>query len=184
MSNIEITDVSEQDFERIVELNLAEVAHTSTMSLEDIARLHAISAYHRVIMVDDIIAGFLLVMGPKSPYINDNYAWFKVHYPSYMYIDRVVLDAEYQGKQLGQLLYLDLFSWAQEQNVNHVVCEYNVMPPNLPSAKFHQRLGFNEVGFQWLPLNKSSTAILTPDDEINVKTHKKVSMQCCDLSHR
>ena len=82
MSNIEIRDVGEQDFERIVELNLAEVAHTSTMSIMDLARLDAISAYHRVIMVGDIIAGFLLAMGPKSRYINENYEslWVPIPY--------------------------------------------------------------------------------------------------------
>ncbi|WP_158770071.1 GNAT family N-acetyltransferase [Paraglaciecola sp. L1A13] len=186
MNNIQIRDVTDADFVHIVTLNQAEVAHTSPMNRADIAKLHDFSAYHRVIIVDDVIAGFLLVMGPKSRYINENYGWFKKHYDDFMYIDRIVLAIHYQGKQLGHALYRDLFLFAQQHGCQHVVCEYNVVPSNIPSAKFHQRLGFVEVGTQWLPVGN----VATSHDKTNtapvlqVENHggqKKVSMQCCQL---
>lgn len=183
MSDIYTRDATEDDFERVVELNLAEVAHTSAMNKADVAKLHSLSAYHRVLVVEDTVAGFLLVMGPSSDYINENYVWFKHHLTNYMYIDRIVLDARYQGRQLGTVLYQDLFTWSKAQGVHHVVCEYNLIPPNLPSAKFHQRLGFKELGYQWLPLNKSSSLAVFDNKRVSARTHKKVSMQCCDLSH-
>tara|TARA_R110001592_G_scaffold275778_1_gene542889 strand:+ start:180 stop:776 length:597 start_codon:yes stop_codon:yes gene_type:complete len=186
MNSIQIRDVTEADFVRIVALNQAEVAHTSPMDRADIARLHDFSAYHTVITVDDVIAGFLLVMGPKSGYINDNYGWFKKHYNDFMYIDRIVLDIDYQGKQLGHALYRDLFSFAQQHGCQYVVCEYNVEPSNIPSAKFHQRLGFVEVGSQWLPGGKVAIFNDKADTApaVQVENHggqKKVSMQCCQL---
>ncbi len=185
MSDIYVRDATEHDFERVVELNLAEVAHTSAMNQDDVAKLHSLSAYHRVLVVEGTVAGFLLVMGPNSHYINENYAWFKNHLANYMYIDRIVLDARYQGRQLGTVLYQDLFTWSKAQGVNHVVCEYNLVPPNPPSAKFHQRLGFKELGYQWLLLNKSPSVAVFDHAGVSVsaRTHKKVSMQCCDLSH-
>ncbi|GAC32799.1 GNAT family N-acetyltransferase [Paraglaciecola polaris] len=198
MSDIEIRNATVSDFMRIVELNQAEVAHTSQMDFAALSKLHSLAAYHRVIEIDGVIAGFLLVMGPDSQYINDNYDWFKKHHANFMYIDRIVLSHEYQGKQLGQGLYYDLFAFSKQQGIEQVVCEYNVEPPNLPSAKFHQRLGFSEVGSQWLPLNKFSAneGIVQPMDNsvsenyrvqdlsetLDRSTHKKVSMQCRTLA--
>ncbi|QHJ10309.1 hypothetical protein FX988_00521 [Paraglaciecola mesophila] len=183
MIDVYVRDATEYDFRRVVELNLAEVAHTSAMNMADVARLHSLSAYHRVLVVEESVAGFLLVMGPNSDYINDNYVWFKHHLANYMYIDRIVLDARYQGRQLGSVLYQDLFTWSKAKGVYHVVCEYNLEPLNQPSAKFHQRLGFKQLGYQWLPLNKSSSLAAFDNKKVSVLTHKKVSMQCCDLSH-
>ncbi|WP_166423019.1 GNAT family N-acetyltransferase [Paraglaciecola sp. 20A4] len=188
MNNIRIREVTEADFVRIIGLNQAEVAHTSPMNLVDIAKLHGFSAYHRVITVDDAVAGFLLVMCPESEYINENYGWFKKHYDNFMYIDRIVLDIRYQGKQLGHALYRDLFSFSLLRGCQRVVCEYNVVPSNIPSAKFHQRMGFTEVGSQWLPSAQAVTADINDKENRlpaltaeNHKGQKKVSMQCCHL---
>jgi len=144
----EIRPATDADYETIVALNQAEVQHTSPMDIDRLAELHQLSSYLKVACVGNEVAGFLLAMGPNSSYQNDNYAWFSKHSPSFVYIDRIVVNKKFAGKKIGSALYQDLFAFAQQSEVEKVTCEYNIEPPNLPSKAFHDSFGFAEMGTQ------------------------------------
>jgi predicted GNAT superfamily acetyltransferase len=150
MSQIKITNVQPSDYERIVQINAEEVVHTSPMDVQRLTELHGYSAYHKIIEVDGCVAAFLLAMSNNSAYRNDNYDWFTSRYDSFLYIDRIVVNAEYAGLRLGSLLYKDIFQYAKDECISVVCCEYNVIPSNIPSQNFHDKFGFKEVGQQWL----------------------------------
>lgn len=150
MHSIAIRDVSPGDFARIVELNAAAVQHTSAMDVQRLQNLHALSSYHKVVLVDGAVAAFLLAMRENAPYPNDNYGFFAARYAVFLYVDRIVVDPACAGLKLGTLLYRDLFDYARAQAVPAITCEYNIEPPNEPSRRFHERFGFGEVGTQWL----------------------------------
>ncbi len=145
-----LRDVSEADLLRVLELNADEVQHTSPMDLDRLRLLHSMASYHRVACVDGEVAAFLLALKDHAPYVNDNYAWFSARYPEFLYVDRIVVDHRFQGRALGSLLYRDLFRFAQAQQVKTITCEFNLVPPNEPSRRFHAKFGFEEVGTQWL----------------------------------
>ena len=44
-----------------------------------------------------------------------NYQWFADRYPHFLYIDRVVVDGQWQDKNLATMLYSDLFSVAESE---------------------------------------------------------------------
>jgi uncharacterized protein len=147
---MDIRDTVEGDFERILELNDAEVRQTSPMDRERLTLLHGLSSYHRVAVVDGVIAGFLLCMREGSVYDSDNYRWFAERYQRFVYVDRIVVAADSGSRGVGSSLYEGLFEFARQQDVGQICCEYNMEPPNPASRAFHDKFGFREVGTQWL----------------------------------
>lgn len=143
-----IRDASEDDFDRIVALNDAVVRETSAMDVARLRQLHALAWHHRVVVIDDVVAGFLLAMRDGAAYVNDNFAWFATRYPRFVYVDRIVVDATASGRGIGRRLYDDLFARSRVDGVGIIACEYNLEPPNPASKAFHDRFGFAEVGQQ------------------------------------
>jgi len=150
MRSIAIRDSALADQDTIVALNLAEVAHTSPMDLARLRILDGLACYHRVACVDGAVAGFLLAMRSGARYENDNFAWFGRKYPSFVYVDRIVVSPAARGLHLGSRLYEDLFRFAARHGVPLVTCEYNIVPANEPSRQFHAKFGFREQGTQWV----------------------------------
>ena len=150
MTQITTRDAKAEDFDRIVELNEAEVQQTSPMSLHRLNELALMSSYHKVALADGRIAAFLLAMRENAPYQNENYAWFAARFPKFLYVDRIVVGSEFAGLKIGSLLYTELFSFARSQGISAVTCEYNVQPPNPASKMFHDKFGFEELDTQWV----------------------------------
>jgi uncharacterized protein len=148
--SVAIRPAAASDFEAICALNLAAVQHTSAMDITRLTELNALSCYHRVACVSDIVSGFLLAMCNGSPYKNENFEWFSNKYPRFIYVDRIVIASNSRGMRLGSLLYEDLFRHARSNTIPLITCEYNLVPPNEPSRIFHDKFGFKEQGTQWL----------------------------------
>ena len=145
-----IRDLTEKDFLRVLDLNDSEVQHTSAMDIERLEWLCSLSAYRKVAVVDDEVAGFILVMREGAVYPNENYDFFATRYPEFLYVDRIVVDQNFAGRRVGSAIYEHLFGHARSSGVAVVTCEYNLVPPNLPSQAFHNKFGFKEQGTQWL----------------------------------
>ncbi len=159
MPDIAIRKAESTDFARVVELNAQAVQHTSVMDLARLTELDALSNYHRVIVVADKVAGFLLAMRENAAYVNENFDFFAARYTSFLYIDRIVVDPAFFGLSIGSLLYKDLFQFAVDNAVPVVACEYNIEPPNEPSLRFHNKFGFKEIGTQWLDGGKKRVSL-------------------------
>jgi predicted GNAT superfamily acetyltransferase len=145
-----IRDANPRDFEAICALNRTEEQHTSPMDGARLDELHSLASYHRVACIDGEVAAFLLAMREDAPYRNDNFEWFRPRFPCYLYVDRIVVSEHFRGLRLGALLYDDLFRFARITGVPAITCEYNIMPPNEPSRRFHHKYGFEEQGTQWV----------------------------------
>jgi predicted GNAT superfamily acetyltransferase len=150
MPNIVIRDATASDFDSICALNRDEEHHTSPMDKARLRVLDGLSVYHRVGCVDGCVASFLLAMRSDAFYENDNFAWFARRFPSFIYVDRIVVSGDHRGLRLGASLYEDLFGFARSGAIPRVTCEYNILPPNEPSRRFHDRFGFREQGRQWV----------------------------------
>lgn len=91
-------------------------------------------------------AALLIAFDHAADYDSVNFHWFRDTYPRFVYIDRVVVDADHRGSGLARVLYDDLFDRTAAAGHHLVVCEVNSDPPNPGSDAFHARLGFTEVG--------------------------------------
>jgi len=147
---VSICDALEKDYPAIVKLNDVAVEFTSPMDLKRLSFLASLTAYFRIAVSDDQVVAFLLAMKDGVPYQNDNYEWFRSRYNRFLYIDRVVVAGEFQGSGIGTQLYQDIFSYARQEEIPIITCEINAVPPNEVSSAFHARLGFSEVGSQWI----------------------------------
>jgi uncharacterized protein len=88
----------------------------------------------------------LIALDNTAPYQNPNFAWFKEAYPSFVYIDRIIVAESARGQGIARLLYEDLFAAAHSAGVPRIVCEVNSEPPNPASDAFHLAMGFEKVG--------------------------------------
>ena len=154
-----IRDASESDFEQILRLNLESERFLSPMDRARLQHLHRQAAYHRVACNDGAVVAILLVLREGADYDSPNYRWFAERYPAFVYIDRVVVDARRQGRQLGAALYRDLFEFACTSGVPSVTCEFDVDPPNSASSAFHAHFGFREVGEQWIAQGRKKVSL-------------------------
>lgn len=150
MDAAEVRDARPEDHEVILALNLADVARTSPMDAARLAHLDGLSCHHRVACLGGRVRAFLLAIRSGASYANENFAWFSRQHADFVYVDRVVVAIDARGKRLASLLYEDLFAWARRQGIPLVACEYNIDPPNEPSRRLHDSLGFREQGTQWL----------------------------------
>jgi len=150
MPTVTLRDATPDDYSAIVALNHAEVAHTSDMDIARLGVLAQLSVYLKVAVVDEQVVAFLLVMQQDADYQNDNFLWFQEQFPRYWYIDRIVVDSAFAGLKIGSLLYADVIKAAQLAGALALTCEYNIQPPNLISARFHSKWGFEALGSQWL----------------------------------
>jgi len=141
MQNISIRNAVTNDYALICALNLAEVQHTRPMDEVRLAKLACVGGK---------LSAFVLAMCSGATYENENFSWFAQRCPRFIYIDRVVVSPEFRGLRLGSLLYEDLFRYARENGIPHVTCEYNIVPRNEPSRRFHDKFGFREQGTQWV----------------------------------
>lgn len=113
---------------------------------------------------DGRIEAFLLAFREGADYDGTNYRWFAQRYARFLYVDRIVVAASGQARGAGRRLYQEVFEQASAAAVPVITCEFDIMPPNPVSARFHASHGFREIGQRQL------------DDG------KTVSMQVLDLA--
>lgn len=89
---------------------------------------------------------FLIAVDQDADYESPNFQWFRVRYPRFVYIDRVIVDESQRQRGWARRFYDDLFAAARAAGHSVVCCEVNAVPPNPASQAFHERLGFVQVG--------------------------------------
>ena len=147
-SKCTIRPARSDDLAALVALNQADLPHLSALTIESLARLGQMATYFLVAELDGVVAGFVLAMSPAAGYESINFRWFKSRYPSFLYIDRVVIAQERRRAGVASSLYRDLVAHAEASGAQLLACEVNVRPPNPGSLAFHARHGFVEVGTQ------------------------------------
>lgn len=141
-------DVSPAELDECLKLNEANLPHVSSLTAEELERLHREAFYFRAAEVDGQFGGFLLVFDRRADYGSLNFLWFKDRYTSFAYIDRIIIAPGARRKGVGAAFYRDLEEFAAKQGCAELTCEYNLRPENLESEAFHRRCGFSEVGRQ------------------------------------
>jgi uncharacterized protein len=136
------------DYPGVLALNEESVRFLSPLSLERLAALDREAELHLVLEQSARVVGFLLAFREHASYDSVNYRWFEQRYPSFLYIDRIVVSQSMQARGAGTLLYQRAFSHAAESGIAILACEFDIDPPNPASARFHAKFGFREVGRQ------------------------------------
>jgi predicted GNAT superfamily acetyltransferase len=140
-------------------LNNASVPEVNELDENEVIRLADLSEAALVAEVDGAFAGFCWVIGPNQPYGSLNYGWFSRQYDDFVYLDRIAVHPDFRRYGIGRGFY--------DQLVHHftgtrpvILCEVNVRPRNDASLKFHESIGFREVGQQDTDGGKKTVSLL------------------------
>jgi uncharacterized protein len=139
------------DIEALLALNNAHAKETSFLNQAALSAMINDSFFSITHETD----GLLIAFDQDADYDGINFHWFKARYPSFVYVDRVIIGPSLRGKGVGRDYYRRLFDYAKSAGHSHVTCEINIIPPNPVSMAFHDSLGFIEVGTAALENGKS-----------------------------
>jgi hypothetical protein len=135
------------DFPKVLSLNESAVPHVNSIDLRELEALAEQSLSFTVARDGDEMAGFLLVLGDGEDYASPNYRYFSCRYPSFAYVDRIVVSQGHRGAGIGSLLYSQLLVHGVAGQPL-LACEVNLRPPNPASVAFHEHLGFAGIAEQ------------------------------------
>lgn len=138
-----------EDFARVFAANEASVPGVGKESEASLARWIELSTCLVATNAHDEALGFITVMALHQPdYDSPNMRWFESHVAKtgkhLVYVDRIALLPDARGQRLGEALYQAAFEHFHD--ADEIGCEVNTLPPNPGSHRFHQRLGFEQVG--------------------------------------
>lgn len=138
-----------EDLPACVELNNAAVPAVSEADLAKMRSLFDESLVSLAAEHEGKIVGFCINFGPGATYSSVNYLWFCERYDDFAYLDRIVVSPDARNTGIGAALYA-----AVEEHITGtpwLLCEVNLRPRNDGSLRFHDRIGFVEVGRQETP---------------------------------
>ena len=154
-----IVDVDPSGLDEVLALNEAEVPHLGKVDIDQMAWFAEHAHYFRVALAEERLAAFLVGLRPGSQYQSPNYRWFCERYEDFAYIDRVAVSVDFRRHGLASRLYDDFLA-AMPSGIGYMTCEVNVRPPNEESMRFHERLGFVQVGSQETENGNKEVALL------------------------
>ena len=139
---------------KITDADLADVlsinnTNTPAVGFVDMDQLRFLIQHsqHALVVADDTVKAFCITLGHGTPYQSPNYLWFSGRYSHFIYLDRIAVASGFQGQGLGAMLYQEVETQLSKSHPGAVLCcEVNVEPPNPGSLRFHERIGFTEVG--------------------------------------
>ena len=146
---ITMRDAGIQDADFILKLNRENVEVLSPMDREKYQYFLDCSEMLQVAEVNGEPAAFLIALREGiADYTSENYIWFSGQYERFLYVDRIVIDEKFRGHGLGHKVYEGVFEHAARTDVPTVTAEIDIEQYNEPSLRFHEAMGFREVGQQ------------------------------------
>ena len=103
--SIVIRDVREHELDSVLALNNNAGLAILPLDAAKLRRFYETAEYFRVAERDGNMAGFLVGYGSNSAHDSCNFAWFQQRYPSFFYIDRIVVASRRRGGGVGRAFY-------------------------------------------------------------------------------
>jgi len=141
-SGIVIRDMTINDLDVVYAINEENVTAVGQETLDDLRAIFDVCSVNLVAEIDGRVRGFCMVMPPGVDYGSPNYLYFCERHEDFVYLDRVAITADSQGRGIGPMLYREV---ERRTTAPWFALEVNVKPPNEGSMRFHVREGFVEV---------------------------------------
>ena len=141
---IRIRDANPADFAELHRLNNANTPHVNELRLQELEQLCGWAADVAIAEVDSCVAGFVIALRQGLTYSSLNYRYFDERFEEFVYIDRVVVGAQYRRRGIASALYDRVESIGEQP----VTCEVNLRPTNPGSMSFHRSRGYVDLGTQ------------------------------------
>jgi predicted GNAT superfamily acetyltransferase len=139
--------ITPSDFAAVLAWNETHVELLAPMDAARLVELLAAADAGWVITHEGRDVGFVLTFAAGAGIDGVNYRWFSARHETFLYLDRIVVDASARRTGVASRVYEAVEQRAAE--LGSVLClEVNLDPPNEPSLAFHRDRGFVEVGQQ------------------------------------
>lgn len=143
---VRIRTLETADRAAVLRLNNAVVPNVNELDEVALDELLRRSALALVTETGGTVDGLVVVLEAGTDYASDNYRWFDTRYTGFCYVDRIVVAADRRGAGNGAALHDAVYEHAQRTGTRMIALEVNLEPPNPRSLRFHERMGFAEVG--------------------------------------
>ena len=133
------------DLDEIWQINQENIPEVGDVS--DLERLEKLIGWssHVIVVKEDDIAGFIILMREGQTYDSLNYDFFNSQNFPFLYVDRIAIKDGHRRNGLGKMIYDETIDIAKNLGVM-TCCEVNTLPRNDASLAFHKSFGFQEVG--------------------------------------
>ena len=139
-------DYDENHVSDIYSINQDNVPEVGSLdSIEQQKKLLSVSSYHSILLEENELIGFSICFRESRPYWSENYKYFEDKLDRFLYIDRIAIRSEYRRQGHAKRMYEDIFNFASQDDLI-VTAEVNTKPANQGSLRFHEYMGFKEVG--------------------------------------
>ena len=139
-------DYDENHVSDIYSINQDNVPEVGSLdSIEQQKKLLSVSSYHSILLKENELIGFSICFRESRPYWSENYKYFEDKLDRFLYIDRIAIRSEYRRQGHAKRMYEDIFNIASQDDLI-VTAEVNTKPANQGSLRFHEYMGFKEVG--------------------------------------
>ena len=141
-ADVIVRDMTLDDLNVVHAINEENVPAVGQETFEDLRAIFEVCSINLVAEIDGRVRGFCMVMPPGTDYSSPNYLYFCERHADFVYLDRVAITADAQGRGIGPMLYREV---ERRSTAPWFALEVNVKPPNEGSMRFHAREGFVEV---------------------------------------
>lgn len=146
---IDIRPFTPADTDGALAANEASLPAVNSLTPDELRALAAQSRHTLVAVGSDGVVGLMVCLDETADYDSRNFAWLKQNLGRFSYVDRIALSPAARGSGTGERLYralLALLAADPDRAALPLACEVNTRPANPGSLRFHQRLGFAEIG--------------------------------------
>lgn len=157
--DISVRDATSNDLAAALIINEAVVPAVNSLSIGEMTWFLEHAPWFRVADSDDKVVGILIGFYQGSTYTSENYRWFARRYSRFAYVDRVAVHDHARRQGIATRLYKN-FTEHIPANVPLLTSEVNTRPANPGSMRFHERLGFEQVGAQETDEGRKAVALL------------------------
>lgn len=142
MSEFQIRAMTEVDLPVVWQINQENIPAVGDETLEALTEIFQQSGIALSAVAGARVIGFCLVLDPGQKYESPNYTYFCERLDDFVYLDRVAVTGEFQGKGVGAALYRHV---EQSTDAQWFALEVNTKPRNEGSLRFHAREGFVQM---------------------------------------
>jgi predicted GNAT superfamily acetyltransferase len=154
-----IRPLTGDDLPEALAINEANVPAVGTVDADQLAHLVDEASVALAAEEGGRLIGFCIVLAPGADYGSVNYGWFSERYDDFAYLDRVAVAESYRNRGIGAELYAEV---ERLVDAPWFTLEVNVRPRNEGSLRFHERMGFTEVGQQETPYGSRVSLLAKP----------------------
>ena len=153
MDNIKLLPIDNSNVENCHAINEDNVPNVGTTTFEEFKALVENSDFHRCIIHENKVIGFIICFQDSSKtksfmynLKHKNFNEFRNRLKNFMYIDRVAVDTESRKVGIASLMYEKLLEFCLELNIENLTAEINILPSrNEVSFHFHEKFDFVEI---------------------------------------